>query len=69
MVESLRSEIIFPFSVTDAGCASYVGRKGGKQEIEMGRDCFYHGDARHIRHELLHALGFLHEQNRFINLE
>ena len=59
----------FPFSVKDGvGCSSYVGREGGEQEVILGRDCFKHGAeiaAKNVRHELLHALGFLHEMHRF----
>ena len=64
----------FPFSVKGdsiedgVGCSSYVGRQGGEQEVILGRDCFQDGAAiaaKHIRHELLHAIGFLHEMHRF----
>ena len=56
-------------TAVSSGCSSYVGREGGKQEVILGRDCFSQGDqtaAKNIRHELLHALGFLHEMNRFL---
>lgn len=44
-------------------CWSYVGKIGGKQEIELG--CFGKKVLPHVlEHEILHALGFWHEQSR-----
>lgn len=41
-------------------CKSYVGRIGGKQPLWISPGC---GSA-DIAHEIMHALGFVHEQNR-----
>uniref|UniRef100_A0A667XQP0 Metalloendopeptidase n=1 Tax=Myripristis murdjan TaxID=586833 RepID=A0A667XQP0_9TELE len=47
---------------SDRGCYSYVGRIGGGQVLSLQRSgCVYHHV---IQHELLHALGFNHEQTR-----
>ena len=49
-----------------SGCASHVGMKGsGKQEMLLNPKCFApeHGLSKLV-HELLHTLGFVHEQNR-----
>jgi len=48
------------FQVGDKDCLSYVGRMVGKQPIWISGDC----QAPEIAHEILHALGFVHEQNR-----
>jgi hypothetical protein len=41
-------------------CYSYVGRIGGEQEIVLGPDCAI----AQIVHEMMHTLGFYHEQSR-----
>ncbi|XP_063052790.1 hatching enzyme 1.2-like [Engraulis encrasicolus] len=47
---------------SDSGCYSYVGRRGNGQNISLDRQgCIYHNT---VQHELLHALGFNHEQCR-----
>jgi len=45
------------------GCYSYVGRQRNKasQSVSVGRGCQYKGI---VMHELMHALGFYHEQAR-----
>ncbi|XP_074533759.1 high choriolytic enzyme 1-like [Halichoeres trimaculatus] len=47
---------------SDNGCYSYVGRRGYSQTLSLDRQgCLYHST---VQHELLHALGFNHEQCR-----
>lgn len=43
-----------------SGCKSYLGKVGGKQPIWLSGGC----SSREIAHEIMHALGFIHEQNR-----
>mmetsp|Transcript_18236 Transcript_18236/g.46315 ORF Transcript_18236/g.46315 Transcript_18236/m.46315 type:complete len:494 (+) Transcript_18236:98-1579(+) len=42
------------------GCWSYVGRVGGRQEIGLSPQCGFGAAV----HELMHCLGFFHEQSR-----
>lgn len=45
------------------GCWSSIGRTGGKQVVNLqAPDCLYVVGT--VIHELLHAVGFMHEQNR-----
>ena len=46
--------------VDEGGCWSYIGKIGGEQKLSVGIAC----DANAARHELGHALGLQHEQNR-----
>lgn len=42
------------------GCWSYVGRRDGGQVVNLQGRCVQHGV---VIHELLHALGFHHQQS------
>lgn len=50
------------FQQTNTGCWSLVGKVGGRQEINLQAECFQQTGT--VIHEILHALGFSHEQNR-----
>ncbi|XP_059191646.1 hatching enzyme 1.2-like [Centropristis striata] len=44
------------------GCYSYIGRLSNGQNLSLARNgCVYHNT---VQHEVLHALGFHHEQKR-----
>ena len=45
-----------------SGCWAYVGQQGGEQVVNLTPPgCM---EEEHITHEVLHSLGFYHEQNR-----
>lgn len=47
----------------DSSCYSYIGRQGGSQDIGIGDGCQYQIGI--VLHEMAHAIGFLHEHNRY----
>ncbi|XP_018410010.1 PREDICTED: astacin-like metalloendopeptidase [Nanorana parkeri] len=47
--------------MSNSGCWSYVGKRGGGQPLSVVSGCIRQGS---IQHELNHALGFFHEQSR-----
>ena len=48
------------FEPTAGVCKSYLGRVGGRQPVWIAPGC----GPTEIAHEIMHALGFAHEQNR-----
>lgn len=59
--ENMALDYLFVTKTEVPDCNSFIGRKGGRQNIVMG-DCF---SARHTEHMLMHALGFQHEHSRY----
>ena len=43
------------------GCFSFIGKVGGAQDISIGEGCQF---VPVVLHEIMHALGFFHEQSR-----
>ncbi|XP_041429363.1 embryonic protein UVS.2-like [Xenopus laevis] len=56
------TEVNFLNIMSNGGCGSLIGKNGGAQRLELDANgCMNMGI---IQHELNHALGFYHEQNR-----
>ena len=55
----------FQLHFPGGGCYSYVGRIGGAQDInyQAGGSCISRYGT--VQHEMMHALGFYHEQSRW----
>ena len=49
------------FTFVHSSCYSNIGRTGGEQDISLMGACLKTGTA---VHEMMHALGFWHEQSR-----
>jgi hypothetical protein len=56
----IKDEDAVVFIPHDTHCASYIGRTGGKQPIMVADKC----GRQELIHELMHALGFVHEHSR-----
>ena len=52
---------MYPYFALGQGCQSPVGRGGGPNYISLGPGCWYTHTA---AHEVMHSLGFWHEQMR-----
>lgn len=59
-VPYVNQEDVIVFQNGQGTCKSYLGYIGGKQPIFLSEACSAH----EIAHEIMHALGFIHEQNR-----
>lgn len=53
-------EDVLVFQTAPSGCKSYLGKIGGKQPVWISPQC----GVSEVAHEIMHALGFIHEQNR-----
>lgn len=51
----------YVYIMPDRGCYSMVGRMGNRQVLSLGSGCIQKGI---IIHEMMHAVGFFHEQSR-----
>ncbi|EPB76305.1 astacin [Ancylostoma ceylanicum] len=60
-VPKTNNDINYVYIFPDRGCYSMVGKIGGKQSLSLGSGCIQKGI---IIHELMHAVGFFHEQSR-----
>ena len=53
--------INFAFHFTRRACHSFIGRVRGEQNVYIDDECV---SLRNVKHELMHAIGFAHEQSR-----
>lgn len=60
MVERTNQKDFIYFEKGENNCYSHLGRIGGAQPIFLSQGC----DSKAIAHEVLHALGFIHEHSR-----
>merc|ERR1719334_1007111 len=60
-ISSTRGKRHYIEFMVGGGCYSMIGRQRSKQQVSLGRGCEHTGIA---IHELMHALGFFHEQSR-----
>ena len=51
------------FKAADTGCWSYLGMIGGPQTVNLGGK--FCRELSTVEHELMHAIGFWHEQSRY----
>ncbi|WP_373998937.1 M12 family metallopeptidase [Bdellovibrio bacteriovorus] len=59
-VDYTDQEDVLVFQTGSKDCKSYLGKIGGKQPVWLAPNCA----PAEIAHEIMHALGFIHEQNR-----
>lgn len=59
--ENISIALVNPSHLVSFSCFSQVGRFYGMQQLNLATDC---DSLEVVVHELLHALGFLHEHNR-----
>lgn len=60
MVYQLNSFYIL--SIVRSGCISRIGYQGKRQNVILGDHCLQSPGT--VKHELMHAIGFAHEQSR-----
>lgn len=53
--------LVYFYIQSSNSCSSFVGRRGGRQPISLDEECV---TSTTVKHELMHAIGFYHEQSR-----